>query len=97
MIKNQTIMDAYRNTFRTSFVSDKVVVICSLLILMAMASSCKNSPGKDPDMKLRQEAERICRANLIVDSHIDWPDIALAHPGDLSIQTSYEDFDLPPG
>lgn len=87
-------MDAYRNTCKTSSVSGKVV-ICSLVILIVMASSCKNSPGKDPDIKLRQEAERICQANLIIDSHIDWPDIALTHSGDISVQTSTGDFDLP--
>jgi len=49
-----------------------------------MASSCRNSPGKDPDKKLRQEAERICRTNLILDSHIDWPDFDLENPEDIS-------------
>ncbi len=49
MIKNQTIMDAYRNTYRTSSVSEKVVVICSLVIFLAMTSSCRNSKAKDPD------------------------------------------------
>lgn len=88
-------MDTLRNTYETSSVSEKVVVICSLVFLMAMATSCKNSSTKDPDIKLKQEAERICQTNLILDSHIDWPDIALNHPKDISIQTSTGDFDLP--
>ncbi len=87
-------MNNHRNTFNTFSVSDKVVVICGLIILFVMAFSCKNSPGKDPDIKLRQEAERICRTNLILDSHIDWPDFILGNPGDISMQTSKGDFDL---
>ena len=88
-------MDAYRNTCNTYSVSDKVVIICSLVIFMIMTSSCKDSPAKDPDIKLKQEAERICQTNLILDSHIDWPDIALMHHQDISLQTSTGDFDLP--
>jgi len=77
-------MNNYRNTFNTFSVSDIVDVICGLIILLVMASSCRNSPGKDPDKKLRQEAERICRTNLILDSHIDWPDFDLENPEDIS-------------
>jgi len=87
-------MNNYRNTFNTFSVSHKVVVICGLINLIVMASSCKNSPGKDPDIKLRQEAERICRTNLIIDSHIDWPEFILTNPEDISMQTSKGDFDL---
>lgn len=47
------------------------------------------------EIKLREEAERICRTNLILDSHIDWPDVALTHSKDISVQTSTGDFDLP--
>ena len=94
MINNQIIMNNYRNTFNTFSVSHKVVVICGLINLIVMASSCKNSPGKDPDIKLRQEAERICRTNLIIDSHIDWPEFILTNPEDISMQTSKGDFDL---
>lgn len=87
-------MYPHRKTSETSSVSNKVVVICALIILIIIVSSCRNSPGKDPDIKLRQEAERICRTNLILDSHIDWPDFVLANPKDISTQTSDGDFDL---
>ncbi len=87
-------MYPHRKTSETSSVSDKVVVICSLFILVIMASSCRNSTGKDPDIKLKQEAERICQTNLILDSHIDWPDFVVANPKDISTHTSNGDFDL---
>ena len=87
-------MDINGNTYKTSSVSGKVVVFCSLVILMAMTSSCNNSPAKDPDIKLKQKAERICQTNLILDSHIDWPDAFLTHQEDISTQTSAGDFDL---
>jgi hypothetical protein len=93
LINIQIIMNNYRNTFNTFSVSDKVVVICFLIIVIIMTSSCRNSPGKDPEKKLRQEAERICQTNLILDSHIDWPDFVLANPKDISLQTSNGDFD----
>jgi len=94
LINIQIVMDTHRKTFKTSSVSDKVVVIFGLVILIVMASSCIDSPRKDSDIKLRQEAERICQTNLILDSHIDWPDFVLANPKDISIQTSNGDFDL---
>jgi membrane dipeptidase len=87
-------MYAHRKTFKTSSVSDKVVAIWSLVILLSMVPSCKNSPVKDSDIRLRQEAERICQTNLILDSHIDWPDFVLKNPKDISILTSKGDFDL---
>lgn len=88
------VMDTNRKTSKTSSASDKIVVICGLVILLVMASSCRNSPGKDSDVKLIQEAERICQTNLILDSHIDWPDFVLANPKDISTYTSNGDFDL---
>lgn len=94
MINIQIIMLTHKKTINTFSVSDKVVVIFGLVILLLMASSCRNSPGKDPDIKLREEAERICQTNLILDSHIDWPDFVLANPKDISIQSSNGDFDL---
>ena len=50
-------MDAFGNTYKNSSVSAKVVVICSLVTLITMASSCITLP-KDPEIKIREEAER---------------------------------------
>lgn len=88
------VMNTSGKTFKTSSYSNKVIVIYSLILLLVMASYCKISPGKDTDLRLRQEAERICQTNLILDSHIDWPDFVAANPNDLSMETSKGDFDL---
>lgn len=87
-------MNTHGNLFKTCYVPDNILVIWGLVTIIVMASSCRNSPAKDPDLKLRQEAERISRTSLILDSHIDWPDFVLADPEDISMQTSLGDFDL---
>ncbi len=87
-------MNTHGNLFKTCNVPDNILVIWGLVTIIVMASSCRNSPAKDPDLKLRQEAERISRTSLILDSHIDWPDFVLADPEDISMQTSLGDFDL---
>jgi len=87
-------MNTHGNLFKTCNVPDNILVIWGLVTIIVMASSCRNSPAKDPDLKLRQEAERISRTSLILDSHIDWPDFVFADPEDISMQTSLGDFDL---
>lgn len=87
-------MNTHGNLFKTCNVPDNILVIWGLVTIIVMTSSCRNSPAKDPDLKLRQEAERISRTSLILDSHIDWPDFVLADPEDISMQTSLGDFDL---
>jgi membrane dipeptidase len=87
-------MNTHGNLFKTCYVPDNILVIWGLVTIIVMTSSCRNSPAKDPDLKLRQEAERISRTSLILDSHIDWPDFVLADPEDISMQTSLGDFDL---
>lgn len=87
-------MNTHGNLFKTCYVPDNILVIWGLVTIIVMTSSCRNSPAKDPDLKLRQEAERISRTSLILDSHIDWPDFVLADTEDISMQTSLGDFDL---
>jgi len=46
------------------------------------------------DEELRQMALKICENNIILDSHIDWPEFVLDSPEDISMQTIKGDFDL---
>jgi hypothetical protein len=39
-------------------------------------------------------ALEISQKNLIIDSHIDWPEWLLNFPGDISKRTQQGDFDL---
>lgn len=65
-----------------------------LIILIAMLPSCKNTNKKIPDEELRQIALQICQNNIVLDSHIDWPEFILDNPEDISMQTKKGDFDL---
>lgn len=59
---NSMVMNTHGNSFKTPSVSDKVVVICSLVILIVMASSCRHFvPGFErnlPDDLIRAIAEK---------------------------------------
>jgi membrane dipeptidase len=66
-----------------------------LLILISISLlSCKNRSGEKTDEELRHQALKICENNLILDSHIDWPEWLLDYPEDISRRISLGDFDL---
>lgn len=65
-----------------------------LILLIVSLSSCKNKPKEKSDEELRQMALKICENNIILDSHIDWPEFILDNPEDISRQTVKGDFDL---
>ena len=46
------------------------------------------------DKQFRQQAVKICENDIIIDSHIDWPEWILDNPVDISKQTTKGDFDL---
>ena len=62
--------------------------------LIVLLPSCKNKQMERSDNNLRETALRICQNNLILDSHIDWPDWILSNPEDISEMTAKGDFDL---
>ena len=64
-----------------------------LILLIVSLSSCKNKPKEKSDEELRQMALKICENNIILDSHIDWPEFILDNPEDISRQTVKGDFD----
>jgi len=65
-----------------------------LITLIVMVPSCKNKNKELSDENIMQTAQKICEDNLILDSHIDWPDFVLNNPEDISMQTINGDFDL---
>ena len=78
-----------------------------LIMLSVILPSCKNinkEPGnasavrarqsQKSDEELSQIALKICENNIILDSHIDWPEFILDKPDDISMQTANGDFDF---
>jgi membrane dipeptidase len=66
----------------------KILVLLSIIILPA----CNNWSKETPDEKLRTKAVKICKSNIILDSHIDWPE-RMNEAEDLSGRTEKGDFD----
>jgi membrane dipeptidase len=65
-----------------------------LILIVVFFSSCKNKQKQYTEEELRQKALDICENNIIIDSHIDWPEWILAFPEDISEKTQKGDFDL---
>lgn len=61
---------------------------------MMVVTSCQNKPNKMSDDQLWELALKICENNIILDSHIDWPERIYYNPGDISLQYANGDFDL---
>jgi membrane dipeptidase len=64
------------------------------LLLVASLPSCKNRLKEKSDEELMKMAREISQDNLIIDSHIDWPEWLLNFPEDISKLTQQGDFDL---
>jgi membrane dipeptidase len=69
------------------------MIIFSILHL-SFLSSCKNVNKEISEEQLRQKAMKICENNIILDSHIDWPELIYENPEDISGRTKKGDFDL---
>jgi membrane dipeptidase len=63
------------------------------LTLMIVNYSCRNNTMDKSEKALRQKAQAICDNDLIIDSHIDWPDRVMTYPEDISERTEKGDFD----
>jgi membrane dipeptidase len=61
-------------------------------LLIVILPSCK--PKDKADEELKAKAVEICKNNIIIDSHIDWPEFILDDPEDISKRTIKGDFDL---
>jgi membrane dipeptidase len=64
------------------------------LLFVVLLPSCKNRVKEKSDEELMKMAFEISQKNLIIDSHIDWPEWLLNFPEDISRRTQQGDFDL---
>jgi membrane dipeptidase len=64
------------------------------LVVIFLVPSCKNRPKEKSDEELREMALKICENNIVLDSHIDWPERIIDHPENISGRTAKGDFDL---
>lgn len=64
------------------------------VLFVALLPSCKNRLKEKSDEALMKMALEISQKNLIIDTHIDWPEWLLNFPGDISKRTQQGDFDL---
>ncbi len=69
-------------------------IIIASIALIAFLSFCKCNSGKKTDEDLWKIAQKICENNIILDSHIDWPDKHLTFPEDIAKKTAKGDFDF---
>ncbi len=69
-------------------------VILITILLVAFLPSCKDRQKEKSDKELWEMAVKICENNIILDSHIDWPEWILDDPEDISGRTTKGDFDL---
>lgn len=67
--------------------------IFSVFLISYILLSCKTSQEND-EKYLWGKAQDICKTNLILDSHIDWPEKHIKFPDDISKLKSKGDFDL---
>ncbi|TAL64348.1 MAG: membrane dipeptidase [Bacteroidetes bacterium] len=63
-------------------------------LLIVFLPSCKNRQKEMSDQERWEMAVKICENNIILDSHIDWPEWILDNPEDISGRTIKGDFDL---
>jgi hypothetical protein len=72
---------------------ETILNIISILLIVIFSSFIIKHKEKS-DNELWGIALRICEKNIILDSHIDWPDKYLSFPEDISKRTTKGDFDL---
>jgi membrane dipeptidase len=87
-------MRTLSRTPQVKFTGKIILIILISILQFAFLTSCKNRQKGKSDEDLRQMAQKICKDNIILDSHIDWPEWILSFPEDISKQTLKGDFDL---
>ena len=71
-----------------------MIINIILTLLIFILPSFKTKPKEKLEDELWKKARKICEKNILLDSHIDWPDKHLFFPEDISKNTSKGDFDL---
>ncbi|UCH13933.1 MAG: dipeptidase [Bacteroidales bacterium] len=74
----------------------KITLLSIIPVLLAVSLvSCKSRLQEKPEDELWKKALKICKNNIILDSHNDWPHRHFLFPGDISKKWARSDFDLP--
>jgi membrane dipeptidase len=63
-------------------------------VIIIVATSCQSMSKDESDKALMETALKICQDNIILDSHIDWPESVYNNPRDISKRSNTGDFDL---
>lgn len=71
-----------------------VRLIILLMPVMFSLQGCKNKQEQKSDEDILNQALKICENDIILDSHIDWPEWVLDYPENISERTIKGDFDL---
>ena len=79
----------------TLIINRRIVLLNILIILLTFSlASCKNRSKERSEAELSEMAMKICLNNIILDSHIDWPEWLVYNPVDISELITIGDFDL---
>ena len=82
------------NKIKGKFIGRIIIINIILTLLIVILPSFKIKSKEKPEDELWKMALKICENNIILDSHIDWPDKHLFFPEDISKKTTKGDFDL---
>jgi len=87
-------MEILSNNGKWKFIGTINPIIIAVITIIVILSSCKSKTKEKTYDELWKIAHEICESNIILDSHIDWPDKHLSFPEDISMKTSKGDFDF---
>ncbi|MBN2260295.1 MAG: hypothetical protein JW702_07105, partial [Clostridiales bacterium] len=82
------------NKTKGKFTGRIILINIIITVLIVILPSFKIKPKEKSEDELWKKALKICKKNVILDSHIDWPDKHLFFPEDISKKTTKGDFDL---
>ncbi|MCK4992707.1 MAG: hypothetical protein KAS29_19555 [Bacteroidales bacterium] len=57
------------------------------IVIIIVATSCQSKSKDVSEKALMETALKICQDNIILDSHIDWPEKIYLDPADISKET----------
>ena len=87
-------MEIPRSVLKKVFIRIKKIINPILILFIVFLLSCKYKTKELSDEEIWQQANKICQNNIIIDSHIDWPEWILSNPEDISEKLQNGDFDL---
>ena len=87
-------MNTFYKKIKVKFTGRIILITIISILLIYIIPSCKTKSKEKTDEEFRKMALDICKRNIILDSHIDWPGLILDDPEDISKKTIKGDFDL---